>query len=242
MKIEQLFDELKTTSKGTENVFADSGMINWSDKMKYGFFPLGMGVLTKNITIDSKATEVEIAEGGVMILGNDFGTVSYVENSCNGAGEIDSKTVNNLCNGKVGLDTNRTFFTNFYLGVRDDKTHKGTTMTKRIVPIKKGYKEFCLKFFIAQLDLLRPRIVICLGHDVRNAIADSTKSELFAKWKPKSVTMKKLYDGNENKYVIDLIESKEFGSRKFIVIPHPCDLRNFKDTHMKKLNELLNDC
>ncbi|MFI5138915.1 MAG: hypothetical protein ACHQIM_13915 [Sphingobacteriales bacterium] len=78
MKIQELFDELKTQTENKEDIFADSEIINWSEKMEYGFFPLGLGILTDNITIDSKAEGVEIAEGGVMVLGNDFGTVTYV--------------------------------------------------------------------------------------------------------------------------------------------------------------------
>src|ERR1700730_15436198 len=102
MKIQQLFDELKTVSENEEDVFTNSGMVNWSDKMQYGFFPLGMGILTERLKTEEniKATEVEIEEAGVMVLGNDFGTIryvnSYVKSHGKKIGETDSNTINNF--------------------------------------------------------------------------------------------------------------------------------------------------
>lgn len=244
MKIQLLFDELKIITENKESVFTESGMTNWSDKMKYGFFPLGFGVLTDNITIDSKASEVEISEGGVMILGNDFGTVSYVDSYVNNGekkiGETDGKTVRNLLDESVVLNKDKTFFTNFYLGVRlVDGDYKGTTMIKRIFKgkenkLKGDYKKLCYEFFTKQLELVNPKLVICLGHDVKNALIESEVSESFTKWKPKSISIKKIHDENNH-----IILNSIFGNRKFIIIPHPCDLRNFTKKHKEKLNEIL---
>jgi hypothetical protein len=230
MEVQQLFDELKKETLNQESVFGESGIINCFDKMEYGFFPLGLGILSK--TIKSKGDKIE--ENGVMILGNDFGTVSYiknikyVENSHVDKGETNSKTIINLLN-KFGLDIERTFFTNFYLGVRrDDGPYEGTTMTKRVFEkkvnkLKEGYKELCYNFFIKQLEFINPSIVICLGHDVKNALVEA---KLFPEWK-KSDSIKKLYA--ENRYSR---KDKKLGDVTFVVISHPCDLRNFKQEHI----------
>jgi len=241
MKIQQLFDELEKIKETSKSTFEISGMVNRFKEMKYGFFPLGWGILNENNKTNDLAPTTEIEEGGIIVLGNDFGTVSYVDGYVNDGrkkiGEIDSKTINNLLNTKVGLDTDKTFFTNFYLGVR---THANATMTKRVEELRDNYKEICYKFFLTQLNLINPKIIICLGHDVRNALLESKESNLFINWKPKSITMKKLYERGENSYEIN-IESKDLGERKFIVIPHPCYIGNLKKGYMEKLNKILED-
>jgi uracil-DNA glycosylase len=235
MKIQQLFNELKILTENKENVFEESGMINCYDKMQYGFFPLGLGILTKNNKTNKIPPTNEIEEGGVMVLGNDFGTISYVENDCNYIGETDGRTVNNLL-GKVMLDVNNTFFTNFYLGVRQvSGRYEGTTMIKRIFDgkpnkLKENYKQLCYDFFITQLELVKPKIVICLGHDVKDALIETCQ---ITEWK-KSDSLKKIYvRGNYS------LPNNKLGKMKFVIIPHPCDLRNFKTDHIDKLNEEL---
>jgi uracil-DNA glycosylase family 4 len=238
MKIEQLFDELKKIKEPSKSDFEISGMVNRFEEMKYGFFPLGLGILTENNKTNEVPTTDEIEPGGVMVLGNDFGTVryvnSYVNNPDKKIGETDGKTIRNLLNEEVGIDKNKTFFTNFYLGVR---THPNATMTKRVEELQDKYKEICYKFFLTQLNLLNPQIIICLGHDVKNALLESKESNSFIKWKPKSGSIKKLHDLD---YDIININNKELGIRKFVIIPHPCDLRNFTKIHREKLNKILN--
>jgi len=233
MKINQLFEELEKMTKGKDSVFAESGMVNWHDKMKFGFFPLGFGMLTDDITLDSKAADIEIAEGGVMVLGNDFGTVGYVKDKCSDIGEKKTnKTIKNLLDERVGLNRNNTFFTNFYLGVR---THPDATMIKRVEKLYDNYKEVCYNFFLKQLNLLNPKTIICLGHDVKNALIESKQSNSFINWAPKSTSIKRIHIDNKH-----IIESGEVAGRKFVLIPHPCDIRNFNDYHMKKLSGIIN--
>lgn len=227
MKIQQLFEELEKITKDKESVFEHSGMVNRFKEMKYGFFPLGWGILDENNKIDELPPTNEIEEGGVMVLGNDFGTLSYVNNYVGNPdkkiGETDSKTIKNLLNERVGIDKNKTFFTNFYLGVR---TNKEATMTKRVEELQKKYKELCCNFFIKQIDLIKPRLIICLGHDVKNALNETFQ---LTKWK-KTDSLKTLYE--QQKYFV-LIE--KLGNIRFVIIPHPCDLRNFKNKHMDHL-------
>jgi hypothetical protein len=234
MKIKELFDELEKIKETSKSDFEISGMINRFNEMQYGFFPLGLGILTENNKIKNGHPNDEIEKGGIMVLGNDFGTETYVNNYLNNpekrVGETDSKTINNLLSEKVGLNLNKTFFTNFYLGVR---THPNASMTKRVEKLQDSYKKICYEFFFTQINLLNPSIIICLGHDVKNALAELEAS--FEKWKPKSISLKKIHDEENH-----IIKNTAFGNRKFVVIPHPCDLRNFNEAHMIKLSGILN--
>ena len=73
-----LFNELEKIKETSKLDFEISGMVNWFDKMRYGFFPLGLGILTENNKTKGAVPTTEIEERGVMVLGNDFGTLSYV--------------------------------------------------------------------------------------------------------------------------------------------------------------------
>ena len=147
MKISNLFtaynDQLGSTPNSTA-IFAEAGMTTASAKLQFGFFPLGSGILTH----DSNIAEAQIGEGGTMVLGHDFGTVSYVNDKCKDGRENNSRTIQNLSD--VGLRMEETFFTNFYLGLRDDSTHDNMKMTKLGVKRTNDYKNFCMAFFKTQ--------------------------------------------------------------------------------------------
>ena len=181
----------------------------------------------------SSCTEIEIEEGGIMVLGNDFGTVKYVNDvitDSNGFGEIKGTTVRNMKKHLPKLFTNKTFFTNFHLGIR---TNKDAKMMVKIEELSDGYKIFCNDFFRMQLDLVKPKLVVCLGHHVKNALI--SLGGVFEQWEPKYDSLEKLYAREGNKYIV------ENNGIKFIVIPHPCYPVNLlKPPYLKKLNEFLN--
>jgi hypothetical protein len=240
MKIQLLFDELEKIKETSKLDFKNSGMVNRFNEMKYGFFPIGWGILDENNRTDKFPPTVDIEEGGIMVLGNDFGTLSYVtkvKNYSNGIGEIRSSTILNMSKRGLAINTKDTFFTNFYLGIRlDDGLYRGTTMTKRMYKdkpnqIKKEYWDLCYKFFNKQLELFKPRIVICLGHEVKNALIGS--AEAFNKWKPNATSIEKLYLNG------DFVVEKELNKPTFVVITHPCYLGNFKAGYVEKLNIIL---
>ena len=213
MKIKELFEAYKKQISATSNVkliFSQSGMCNQFAKLDFGFFPLGSGILTEQSKIDM----AEIEEGGTMVLGNDFGTVSYFENKCKNKIENNSKTINNL--KTIGLETESTFFTNFYLGLRDDKGYPGTTMTKLRICKKKDYEDFCSEYFINQLKSINPKVVICLGVDIGR-----TLPKIFSGFANSNNTLTSLYKNNEtDKYAV-CTNDNVFGKRKFVLIPHP---------------------
>ncbi len=217
MKIEDLFDAydvLVTNKIDSEKIFNASGMTNVTRKLDLGFFPLGSGILTEG---QSKIEGATINEGETLVLGNDFGTVTYLETKCKGNREDNSKTIKNLLS--LGISTCTTFFTNFYLGLRKDSLYQGTTMTKRIKNLEQEYKDLCFNFFRIQIEMINPRIVICLGTQVGQTLSEY--SEVFKKFSKQSGTITSLYDQNNDEAFIIYTDDSIWGQRKFILIPHP---------------------
>jgi uracil-DNA glycosylase family 4 len=158
-KTQLLFNKLKEIAvlENVENAFYNSGMENIFDYLDYGFFPLGKGILSK----EHKSIQ-DIQENHVMVLGNDFGTKDYLIKQCPDRSEKQSNpTIKNLTT-LLNLDLNNTFFTNINLGVR----YEGTNI-KRAKDLTEEYQKICFDFFVNQLNIINPKTIICLGHDVR---------------------------------------------------------------------------
>ena len=238
MKIEKLFEELSKVIESVENKerFEYSGIRNDYERLDYGFFPIGSGILSEE-NDKNLIQNAEIMEGGIMILGNDFGIYTYWQNDCKNKREDNSPTIRNL-QKRLGFKEKqeRTFYTNFYLGLRDNIKYPKTTMTKRCVSIKREYQLLCYNFFLKQLDLIKPRLVICLGHQVRLALTESTKC--FPHWERKSITMKELYE--DDKSFKGSFNEGEFKDINFILIPHPCYNSNLKKDYVKKILQAIN--
>ncbi len=203
MLIQTLFDEYRKLILETKNildVFEESEMQNEFAKLDYGFFPLGSGIFSAN----SKIENAKIDRCEIMILGNDFGTVEYIENFCPHNREKETNpTINNL--KSIGLDLETTFFTNLFLGLR--KNGKNTDVKK----VTEEYKKFCFQFFEIQLKLINPKKVICLGSTVGKSLATYT-SDFIQYSKPVS----KLFINNADDDFVAY-----YGGRKYILIPHP---------------------
>ena len=217
MNIKTLFETYKvliTDKSGSGKIFTNSGMVITNKILDFGFFPLGSGLLADN---KSQINKASLEEDGIMILGNDFGTVTYLETKCKNNRENNSKTISNLLSLGLNLDT--TFFTNFYLGLRDDKLHKGTTMTKRVKKLEQDYKDLCYNFFSIQLEMINPKTIICLGAEVGQTLSEYYN--LFKTFSKKYSTITKLYADNSNSDYIININDNYLGQRKFILIPHP---------------------
>lgn len=214
MKINELFEvyqTLITNQDNTEKYFKDSGMINSSEVLDYGFFPLGSGILNDK----SEISKAKIEDNLIMVLGNDFGTVSYLNEKCINKREPETnKTIKNL--KSLGLNTDKTFFTNLFLGVRNDRKFIGTTNINKTIKFSKEYKEMCFNFFLVQLELINPSIVICLGKEVGKFISEKYKE--FINFKLTNTNFNNLF--NDNKFVVHT-KNNYLGDRKFILIPHP---------------------
>lgn len=216
MKIKILFEtyeQLVTNKANSEKIFTNSGMLNDYEKLDFGFFPLGSGILTDRSKID----DATITDGGTMVLGNDFGTISYVEKCMKSKREDNSKTITNLQN--IGLNLTTTFFTNLYLGIRNDKLYTGTSMTRRVKPLEQEYKDLCYNFFLAQLELINPKTVVCLGSEVGQTLSEF--SNVFSGFSTKKNKISSLFaDESKQDYIINTNDAI-FEQRKFILIPHP---------------------
>lgn len=226
VKISKLFEASKSQVNETHNVadvFSKSGMVNRVKELDYGFFPLGSGILTKKCKVE----EAEIEDRGIMVLGNDFGTCEYLSTKCENKRENEkNSTINNL--KTIGLEIEKTFFTNFFLGLRI----RGT-MTKRIDPLECEYIAFCHKFFLTQLNTINPSIVICLGNDVRFVLYEFFKDQ-FPNFKSKSITYRNLYESVDDKKYEVTTKNSVLGERKFVFIPHPSYAHiNWKDIRTK---------
>lgn len=162
MKIQKLFNAYQQQIRETENVntiFEQSSMVEKSALLDFGFFPIGSGILSDNSPIE----QAEIAHCDIMVLGNDFGTIDYVNNNCpNKREKLTNSTIKNLL--ALGLNTETTFFTNLFLGLR--KEGKNTDPKD----IKDAYRNFCYTFFKKQLDIINPKIVLCLGQEVGKSL------------------------------------------------------------------------
>ena len=225
MKIEKLYSALENITKNKDSIFKNSGMFNKFRTFDYGFFPLGLGLLSN----DRRVGKLDEKNYKVMILGNDFGTLKYLKTCEDNKAEASSNsTINNLLT-KLNLAPNSTFYTNFHLGVRIQGTN-----TIREVELKENYKELCFKFFIKQLEIINPNIVICLGHAVRLALVES--SSLFNDWNYKNKSIKKFYESKTHKIEIS---NNILGNRKFILSPHPCYSINFKQYYVDEIIRMI---
>lgn len=214
-KIKQLFNSLEqiVLASDIQNIFDSAGMVCEYAQLEYGFFPLGSGVLTE----DSNIELAEILNCEVMVLGNDFGTLKYLKENCPNRRELNSTTIKNLLS--LGLRIENNFFTNFYLGLRNNEKFPGMTMTKLIVDRSECYQKFCFEFFKVQLEIMNPRIVICLGKQVGFALYESMKG-LFTEFEKKSMNLSKLYTSGFKQYILNS-QNDVLGNRTFLFIPHP---------------------
>ncbi len=116
----------------------------------------------------------------------------------------------------IGLDIDQTFFTNYYLGLRDDIVHEKMKMTNLAVKRTNDYKKFCHTFFITQLNFINPKLVICLGKEVGRILP-----RLFKTLMEPGKSILSLYaDESSTEYIVNT-DDEIYGKRKFILIPHP---------------------
>ena len=203
MLIQTLFDEYRKLIAETiniEDIFNESGMQNEFAKLDFGFFSLGSGIFSDNCKIET----AKIDNCEIMVLGNDFGTINYLNKICPENKEKDTNpTIKNL--KAIGLNPETTFFTNLFLGLRI----KGNNIDSKVIsPL---YRQFCFNFFEKQLELINPKTIICLGSTVGKSL--SIYSPNFYEF---SKPLIKLFTNNTKDDFIIYSDR-----RKYILIPHP---------------------
>ena len=217
IKIKEVFAAYQqkiNTTIHVEEIFGSSGMVNQYQKLDYGFFPLGSGILTAQ----SKTLIAEIAPRGIMFLGNDFGTTEYLIKKCpENREKATNPTIRNLLT--LDIDVTHSFFTNFYLGLRDNVKFPEMGMTQLSIERKELYQKFCYDFFLVQLEIINPKTVVCMGKDTAIALYKFGEKQfpMLSDKKPK-IKYPTLY--KDGTYQVNT-SGTVFGNRKFVFIPHP---------------------
>lgn len=169
------------------------------------FFPVGRGLAQRD--------DYRISNKPVMVLGQDFGTVAYVEALDQRGREdfVNSVTWRELRDllPKSGILLEECFFTNVYMGLRRDGPMVG------VLPAAKNaaYRAWCADFLRLQLSLQKLRMIIVLGMEPARFVA-SVFSDAAAWMK---ASYKSLQESGE------LVQTLRFdwGATKTVVIPHP---------------------
>lgn len=158
---QRLFDELrpKIRSYPTGVTFVPKQIQGTS------FFPGGVG-----LWVNTPGQLPPLPIGGTMILGHDFHSVAGYEASLKAGRESEiSPTWRNLIDllRRVQIDPKSCFFTNAYMGLREGATATG----KFPGASDKDFKKRCQDFFLHQVTMQRPSLIVTLGSYVPSFLA-----------------------------------------------------------------------
>lgn len=136
-----------------------------------GFFPGGDG-LWRNNPADEEAPS--FPADAIMILGNDFGCLDNPDPrspgfmQCLEIGFEDPPTwkIKDTLR-KAGIQGELCFFTNAYLGLRTRTETTGESPGAK----NKRFKAMCQGFFRYQIEVQKPQLIVCLGHEARRLLA-----------------------------------------------------------------------
>jgi uracil-DNA glycosylase len=125
------------------------------------FFPGGYGVWCGNSSVEVSSLP-SFPFGGIMAVGQDFDCEENYYRTARQPGQNLTKGMWNefiKIYSQVGSKLEDTFFTNAYMGLRAGSKSTG------IFPGSKDFdfKNRCKKFFLKQVDIQRPRLIIALG-------------------------------------------------------------------------------
>jgi uracil-DNA glycosylase len=167
--VEQLFERLHVIRPYV------GGMVEIQQHLPgLGFFPGGDGLWKA----PGQRTSPPMAVGGIMVLGNNF-QCSANYPALLAMGEEDRQkdaTWRNLLSflAIVGIDPAGCFFTNAYMGLvaGDDPTRTAPGMSDP------GFLQRCRTFFLHQMAILQPRLILALGTKVPAFLAPLTQQTL----------------------------------------------------------------
>lgn len=213
-KIERLFDEYEEFFEGRDEAFRDSQMIKvdvekrWQEKPT--FFPCGYGNYSGSKNLKSSR---------IMILGNDWGMSDDFESN-----KDYLSTINPLLK-KLNLVLEETFFTNFYMGLRNSNKYSFSQTDD--INHSKEFKELCFCFFEKQLEVIKPKIVLCLGTKVKDVLSEKLKMPEIEK-----ASFEELF----KKYP----EGLDVNQTRFVFIPHASYSHiSWKKLGVEKINNAL---
>ncbi|MEO5958224.1 MAG: hypothetical protein ABIZ49_06345, partial [Opitutaceae bacterium] len=129
------------------------------------FFPGGTG-----LWCEESSEAPDLPARGIMVLGHDFHNVAgYDRSRRNIAENLDSPTWKHLLAllSRVPIPPARCFFTNIYMGLR-----AGHGTTGRFPgSLCRDFTTRCQEFFIRQIQMQRPRVILALGKWVPEFLA-----------------------------------------------------------------------
>lgn len=128
-----------------------------------GFFPGGDGIWRDDAQVEMPSSGI-LPIGGIVFVGNDFGTLrTYLR--LEKKGFEDPPTWRHVKDRvrRANLPTHSTFFTNAIMGLRLE----GNAIDKKSWAGIAGFAEFCREFFLYQIELLKPRLLVLLGPDAQ---------------------------------------------------------------------------
>lgn len=205
---------------------AEAGMVEVSEQLQKGlaFFPVGRGLFGDG---------EDLPKGKIMILGQDFGTLSYTQNLPQSGEDIRTNaTWRNLLKliRDAKISENECFFTNAIMGVRE----KEEKMTGKSPGMKhEGFRKKCQDFFEFQLETQKAATIWALGMEVMRFLLPLS-SELRKKWSRIS-SLKSLDETST-----PLLKSVHFDNTNLLktnvlILSHPCIWSNLEK---RKFNEI----
>jgi uracil-DNA glycosylase len=200
--IAQLRNEIQEMFNAINCKLMDFSITDKIIKNGVGFFPYGSGLLGSD-----KDT---LPQEGIMLVGQDFGTLGYLTHKIISDGEVGNKTYDNLL--KIIPDELKTkvFLTNLLMGVRKPPakmTGKNPVLLKP--EENRTYLDACFTFFEKQIMASNPRLIIVLGSEPFKAILKYYERSNFTNFRK--------YSLNDTNHAIG-VNGKEY---RMIVIPHP---------------------
>lgn len=135
-----------------------------------GFFPGGDGLWRDDSQLEMPSSGL-LPSGGIVFVGNDFGTLKSYQ-SLKNKGYENPPTWRNVKERvrRAGLPPQLTFFTNAVMGLRGE----GKALDKKSWTSMPGFPEFCREFFLFQIEMLQPRLLVLLGPEAKFSFSKLT--------------------------------------------------------------------
>lgn len=218
-----LFEILRT--EVNDSVYPKGVMENRSGRIKGpGFFPGSTGLVDGAKPPSSRR---------IMVLGQDqHNTKGHERSEDEAQGEFYSKTWVNMKETlfKYVIDLDDCFFTNFIMGVRVKGRNTGPSPALR----HPDFIQACSSFFIKQLKVQQPRVILCLG-----MIPFKLLSLVSSGLRMRSIGIGTFPELDERKMnVIPGVQFDAVPDKQFVVVPltHPCYKLNSSKRVISKLD------
>jgi hypothetical protein len=190
------------------------GVLEIRDRIRgLSFFPGGNGLYNAQ----DNPPLPPFPTGGVMVLGHDFDSKAGYEKSKTRGRESDTgPTWRGLSNvlEVAGINRERCFFTNFFVGLREGSKNTGRFPGARDRP----FVDHCASFLILQLNAQRPSLVLTLGAHVPHLIA--RLSPELAEWR-KARRLMDVDSAGPVRYGVTFPQIPDFRTT-VVALTHPC--------------------